>query len=776
VLSASLFVQQSAAATPSFKQAKANEISSGTTDSVTFASANTAGNLIVVYVLWNNTNTVGVSDSKGNTYAAATAKTTWGGGSSQAFYAKNISSGSNIVKATFATSINSFAIIQAHEYAGMSKTNPLESTIGASGSGTAMNSGTLTTANANDLLFAASGSVGSVKSIDSSYTGRLTTSGNRTMDKVAATAGSYNATATNSGGGWTLQLIAFRADSGADTTAPTAPTNVTATPVSSSQINLGWNAATDNVGVANYQIERCQNTGCTNFTPLATVSGLSYNDTGLSAATTYSYRIKATDAAGNASSYTSTQQATTQNATDAEAPSTPTDLISTSATETQIGLSWTPATDNISVAGYKIYRNGVQVATSPTPAYNNTNLVPNTSYSYAISAYDAAGNESTQSTSLTVATLPDSLSPSIPTNVTAQALSSSKVTVSWSVATDNIGVTGYKVYRDGTQIATTATPTYQDTSVSANTTYTYTVSAYDAATNESTQSTMATVVTPAVSTTGCALPAYPNASCTGMPATTQPTTTTGDYTATTDGEVIDARHITGNLTIWANNVVVKNSQIDGSVDNERSVGSNTTHYSFTITDTTVGPATGCITYPGIGESDFTATRVLVRGHDDGFRMGSSNVTITDSYANLCWNPPSLAPPDGSHSDGIQNYCSSICANLVLNHNTIDAQNINNMTGDARTIYLGSNADGAGISNITVTDNLLRGGGYSIYSQYRGGSAWVFRNNHIVNNSWRYAPVTGEGTCANQDWSGNSIVTIDSLYNITATTSPLACIN
>ncbi|HSX28375.1 MAG TPA: fibronectin type III domain-containing protein [Candidatus Saccharimonadales bacterium] len=771
LLSVSLFAHPSAAASPSFKQAKANEISSGNSNSVTFASANTAGDLIVVYVLWNNTDAVNLSDSLGNTYAAATAKTSWGGGSSQAFYAKNILGGTNTVKATFATNINAYAIVQTHEYAGMSKTNPLESTVGTTGSGTAMNSGSLTTATANDLLFAASGSVGSVKSISSAYTGRLTTSGNRTMDRVAAAPGSYNATATNSNGGWTLQLIAFRPDSGVDTTAPTSPTNATANAVSSSQINLSWTASTDNVGVTGYQIERCLGAGCTAFVPLATVTSPSYNDTGLSAATTYSYRLKAVDAAGNASAYTNSFQATTLAPADAQAPSVPTDLASTSATETQVGLSWSPATDNTGVAGYKIYRNGTMVGTSATTTFTDQNLTPNTSYTYAVSAYDAGGNESAQSASLVATTLADSATPTVPTNVTVQAVSSSKVTVSWNAATDNVSVAGYKVYRDGVQIALTTAPTYQDTTVSANTTYSYTVSAYDVAGNESAQSAATAVTTPAVSTNSCALPAYPNASCTGMPSTIQPATVTGDYTATTDGEVIDARHITGDLIIWANNVVIKNSQIDGSVDNEHGAA----HYSFTITDTTVGPATGCIGFPGIGESDFTATRVQVRGHDDGFRMGGSNVTITDSYANLCWNPPSASQPDGSHSDGIQNYCGGICSNLVLSHNTIDAQTVNNAHGDARTVYLGSNSDGAGISNITVTDNLLRGGGYTIYSEYRGGAAWIFRDNRIVNNSWQYAAVTAEGTCANQNWTGNSLVTIDSLYNVTSTVSPLACI-
>ena len=71
------------------------------------------------------------------------------------------------------------------------------------------------------------------------------------------------------------------------------------------QINLAWTAATDNVGVTGYRVERCQGAGCSNFAQIATPSGTTFNDTGLTAATSYSYRVRATDAAGNLSGYSS---------------------------------------------------------------------------------------------------------------------------------------------------------------------------------------------------------------------------------------------------------------------------------------------------------------------------------------------------------------------------------------------------------------------------------------------------------------------------------------
>lgn len=87
--------------------------------------------------------------------------------------------------------------------------------------------------------------------------------------------------------------------------------------------------------------------------------------------------------------------------------------------------------------------------------------------------------------------------PTIPTNLQATAISSSQIDLSWNASTDNVGVTGYSIYRDGTQIATTVGTTYQDTGLSPSTTYTYTVSAYDAAGNVSAPSTTVAAATSA---------------------------------------------------------------------------------------------------------------------------------------------------------------------------------------------------------------------------------------------------------------------------------------
>src|SRR5262249_2225652 len=122
---------------------------------------------------------------------------------------------------------------------------------------------------------------------------------------------------------------------------------------------------------------------------------------------------------------------------------------------------------------------------------------------------------------------PDTTAPSVPQNVAVTAPSATGADVSWSPSSDNVGVPGYRLYRDGaaTPLASTPTPSYNDTSVAAATAYSYVVSAYDAAGNESARSTAAALTTPGQAPTGGGLDARPaNSSCV---AWARPTTGNG---------------------------------------------------------------------------------------------------------------------------------------------------------------------------------------------------------------------------------------------------------
>ena len=97
----------------------------------------------------------------------------------------------------------------------------------------------------------------------------------------------------------------------ADSEPPSAPGWLTASAASATQIDLSWGPATDNVGVTGYRVERCLGAGCTSFAEVASTLGPSYNDAGLVTNTTYRYRVRAEDAAGNLGPYSNAAQAST---------------------------------------------------------------------------------------------------------------------------------------------------------------------------------------------------------------------------------------------------------------------------------------------------------------------------------------------------------------------------------------------------------------------------------------------------------------------------------
>jgi parallel beta-helix repeat protein len=184
-----------------------------------------------------------------------------------------------------------------------------------------------------------------------------------------------------------------------DTSPPSDPTNLQATAVSSSRVDLSWTASTDNVGVTGYDILR-------NGTPLTSVGMVTmYSDTTTSPATTYTYQVRAGDSAGNTSGLSNTATATTPLATDTTPPSDPTDLQATAVSSSRVDLSWTASTDNVGVTGYDIFRNGAPLTSvGAVTAYSDTTTSPATTYTYQVRARDAAGNASGLSNTATATT------------------------------------------------------------------------------------------------------------------------------------------------------------------------------------------------------------------------------------------------------------------------------------------------------------------------------------------------------------------------------------
>ena len=192
-------------------------------------------------------------------------------------------------------------------------------------------------------------------------------------------------------------------NNGPDTQPPSQPGTLTATAVSGGEVDLAWGASSDNVGVSGYQLERCQGSGCSNFVQIATPTGTSYKDASVSPSTSYSYRVRASDAAGNLSSYSNIVGASTPTP-DTQPPSQPGTLTATAVSGGEVDLAWGASSDNVGVSGYQLERcqgsgcsNFVQIATPTGTSYKDASVSPSTSYSYRVRASDAAGNLSSYS-------------------------------------------------------------------------------------------------------------------------------------------------------------------------------------------------------------------------------------------------------------------------------------------------------------------------------------------------------------------------------------------
>jgi hypothetical protein len=214
----SAYTYTSASTGIAFVQAKAATPQSPvSTVSVTYPLSQTAGNLNVVAVGWNDSTSsvTAISDSRGNAYTLAVGPTTGTSLRQSIYYAKNILGGSNTVTVSF-NQAAPFVDVRVLEYSGLSTSAPLDVTAAASGSGSTASSGSATTSSASELIFGAAMTGGVIKSAGSGFTSRIITpDGDIGEDKLVSATGSYTATApvTAYAGSttWVMQMATFKA-------------------------------------------------------------------------------------------------------------------------------------------------------------------------------------------------------------------------------------------------------------------------------------------------------------------------------------------------------------------------------------------------------------------------------------------------------------------------------------------------------------------------------------------------------------------------------------
>jgi chitodextrinase len=256
-----------------------------------------------------------------------------------------------------------------------------------------------------------------------------------------------------------------------DTQAPSTPTGFGVSSATQTSLTLGWNASTDNVGVMGYGVYK-------NGSLVASPTGTGYTLSGpkrtrlLELAREHSFTIFEDDPTSPGFAETLLHCARR--------------CHTATRTTTSISITWTASTDNVGVAGYDLYLNGAAKGTATATSYTFIGLACATNYTIGSDAYDGAGNHSTQATTaIATSACPDTTPPSKPTGLATTGIGQNSITLSWTASTDNVGVTGYLVFVNGSQVATAPSTSYQLSGLSCGTSYTLGVAAVDAAGNGS---------------------------------------------------------------------------------------------------------------------------------------------------------------------------------------------------------------------------------------------------------------------------------------------------
>ncbi|MGI5236981.1 cellulose binding domain-containing protein [Dactylosporangium sp. CA-139066] len=271
---------------------------------------------------------------------------------------------------------------------------------------------------------------------------------------------------------------------GADIRPPTTPGNLRGV-VATNTFTLRWDASSDDAGVSGYEVYVGANLA-------ATVTGTEYSMP-TPPPMVITYRVRALDAAGNASAFA---VITPGGPADTVAPSAPPSLSFGGGTN-GFTLTWGAATDNVAVAGYDVYINGEHYG----PTSRTSLTVPPVGFggfTFSVVAFDGAGLRSAAITRM-VAIDPgpnsDARSPTVPADLRV-SISATTVTWTWTASTDNVSVSGYQIFHGADWGGNVAGTTYSEPRPAGQTTFGIRVRAFDAAGNKSSFATLTVVLDP----------------------------------------------------------------------------------------------------------------------------------------------------------------------------------------------------------------------------------------------------------------------------------------
>lgn len=561
---------------------------------------------------------------------------------------------------------------------------------------------------------------------------------------------------------------------------PAAPSGLTATTISSSQINLAW---TDNsTDEDNFIVARSTTSGGP-YTDIATLGAniTSHSDTGLTAGTTYFYVVRASNAGGSSANSAQASATTSQTI-----PNAPSGLTATAVSQTQINLSWTDNSSNESnfIIGRSTTSGGpyTDIATlgANVTSFNNTGLAAGTTYFYVVRASNAAGS-SANSAQASATTLP--AAPAAPGGLTATAVSSSQINLAW---TDNsANETSFIVARSTTlggpytDIATLGADvtSYSNTGLAANTTYYYVVRASNSGGN-SANSNEASATTPET------LPTAPG----GMSATAVSgsqinlawTDNSFNETSfivargtTTGGPYTDIATLGANVTSYSDMTVVAGTTYFYVVRASNSAGSSPNSNEASATPPVLPTAPGGLTATPVRATQINLAWTDNSSNESSFIVGRST-TAGGPYTDIAtlaantttYNDTSVTPnttyfyvvrahnTSGDSANSNEDSASSYETDLLIDNRSATVVG-SWSTGSGSTDKYGTDyrfsGQGTGANYLQFTPFITTAGMYEVYEwhpqganrttnapvvvNYNGGSTTVRVNQEINGGTW-----------------------------------------
>jgi fibronectin type 3 domain-containing protein len=261
-----------------------------------------------------------------------------------------------------------------------------------------------------------------------------------------------------------------------DVTAPSSPGTLTVVQSGPRAVDLRWGSATDNTTIDHYVVS-------IDGSPTATVFDIRLLALAVEDGVNHHFSVAALDAAGNVGPSVGTDLALP----DVTVPSVAGSFSARATGATSVALAWAAATDNVGVDAYRLSRDGVPLVElgGSARSYTEAGLASSRSYTYTLTAVDAAGNQGGAVVAQVTLTAVDSIAPSVPLDLRAVALTRRRISLSWAPSTDNQpGSLSYRVFRGRKRIATVTTLSYVDRPAVSGW-YKYRVKAVDAAGNVS---------------------------------------------------------------------------------------------------------------------------------------------------------------------------------------------------------------------------------------------------------------------------------------------------